>query len=581
MTAANAMMRLMSEKGVESQQDRYARIQRQGIEVFDKEMKEKNLPLEIINKMHKYCDKYYGCCPLQEQMMEILMDVSNFSLAEANVARKIIAKKQMNKIPQLKEQVYEKMGGAGYADYIWETAVAPQLGYAFSYNHSLPYSFVGIQTIYLATTFNPIYWNTACLIVNSGATDEDNGGQTDYSKIAKAIGEIRNKNIKVSLVDINRSDFGFKPDVENNQILFGFKGMLNVGDDLIKSIIEHRPYYSMRDFYAKVNPNKQAMIALIKGGAFDSFESRYKIMVDFIWLTCDKKKRLTLQNMPGLIRYNLLPNDSEDYIMARRIYEFNRYLKSECKVGTELYSPDDRALDFLTEIDQNSLIKYQDNIPLVSAKEWDKKVYQPWMDIFRDWIATNKDDILDKLNTTIFMEDWDKYAKGNLSTWEMEALCFYYHDHELKNVNSNKYGIVNFNNLSPEPVVESIYRQKIPIYKLYKICGTCIAKNKTKSTVYLLTNDGVVPIKFRQEYFSMFDKQISERQADGTKKIIEKSWFNRGNMILVQGIRRGDEFVPKTYANTAGHQLYHIDTIYDNGDLLLRHNRAQGETDDE
>ena len=34
----------------------------------------------------------------------------------------------MNKIPQLKEQVYEKMGGAGYADYIWETAVAPQLG---------------------------------------------------------------------------------------------------------------------------------------------------------------------------------------------------------------------------------------------------------------------------------------------------------------------------------------------------------------------------------------------------------------------------------------------------------------------
>ena len=99
-------------------------------------------------------------------------------------------------------------------------------------------------------------------------------------------------------MDINRSDFSFKADIENNQILFGFKGMLNVGDDLIKSIIEHRPYYSMRDFYVKVNPNKQAMIALIKGGAFDSFGSRYRTMVDFIWFTCDKKKRLTLQNMP-------------------------------------------------------------------------------------------------------------------------------------------------------------------------------------------------------------------------------------------------------------------------------------------
>ena len=356
--------------------------------------------------------------------------------------------------------------------------------------------------------------------------------------------------------------------------------MLNVGDDLIKNIIEHRPYQSMRDFYAKVNPNKQAMIALIKGGAFDNFESRYRTMVDFIWLTCDKKKRLTLQNMPGLIRYNLLPDNSEEYIMARRIYEFNRYLKSECKVSTELYSPDDRALDFLAEIEQSNLIYYEGSVPLISAKEWDKKVYQPWMDVFRNWIAENKDEILDKLNTTIFMEDWEKYAKGNLSAWEMEALCFYYHDHELKNVNVRKYGIVDFYSLSPEPVVESLYRQKIPIYKLYKICGTCIAKNKTKSTAYLLTNTGVVPVKFRQEYFSMFDKQISERKEDGTKKVVEKSWFNRGNMILVQGIRRGDEFVPKTYANTSGHQLYHIDTIFDNGDLLLRHNRVQGEEED-
>ena len=52
----------------------------------------------------------------------------------------------------------------------------------------------------------------------------------------------------------------------------------------------------------------------------------------------------------------------------------------------------------------------------------------------------------------------------------------------------------------------------------------------------------------------MFDKQISERQADGTKKIMEKSWFNRGNMIVVTGIRSGDDFVSK-YASTGGHQL--------------------------
>lgn len=50
MTAANAMMRLMSEKGKESQQDRYYRIQKAGIQVFDKEMKDNHLPEEMIEK---------------------------------------------------------------------------------------------------------------------------------------------------------------------------------------------------------------------------------------------------------------------------------------------------------------------------------------------------------------------------------------------------------------------------------------------------------------------------------------------------------------------------------------------------
>lgn len=128
MTAANAMMRLMSEKGVESQQDRYVRIKRQGIDSFDREMKNNHLPPNMIEKMHHYCDKYYGCCAIQEQMMEILMDVAHFSLKEANNARKVVAKKQMSKIPELRQQFYDKMQNDNAADYIWKIAVAPQLG---------------------------------------------------------------------------------------------------------------------------------------------------------------------------------------------------------------------------------------------------------------------------------------------------------------------------------------------------------------------------------------------------------------------------------------------------------------------
>ena len=618
MTAANAMMRLMSEKGVESQQDRYARIKDTGIEVFDTEMKHRHMPEDIIEKMHKHCDKYYGCCAIQEQMMEILMDVVGFTLGEANNARKIVAKKQMAKIPELRAQVYEKMNNDVIADYIWEIAVRPQLGYAFSMNHSLPYSFVGIQTIYLAINFNPIYWDTACLIINSGSLEDNSEEEivdiyepeaqdlsegvtfidlpdkkekirktssTDYGKVAKAIGDIRGAGIKVSLININRSDFGFSPDVENNQILFGLKGLLNVGDELVMNIIEKRPYISPRDFINKVKPTKQAMISLIKSGAFDEMLERKMCMAWYIWETCDKKKRLTLQNMPGLIRYGLLPEDTDEQIMARRVFEFNRYLKAVCKSAEipGMYKLDERAINFLMELEEEKHIQYDGaNGYYLSEKIWDKSVYQPWMDVFRKWIAANKDEILNNLNSTIFKEDWDKYAKnGNISAWEMEVLCFYYHDHELSNVNKEKYGFVNFFELPEDPIIEKTFPTKNggqgKLFKLFKICGTCIAKNKVKSTVTLLTTDGVVEVKFRKEYFSLFDKQISERDSDGTKHVVEKSWFNRGSMIIVQGYRSGDNFIPKKYATTGGHQLYKIEEIKSNGDLILQDQRYQGD----
>ena len=424
--------------------------------------------------------------------------------------------------------------------------------------------------------FNPIYWNTACLIVNSGATDEEAGGSTDYGKIAKAIGDIQSAGIKVSLANINKSEFGFIPDVENNRILFGLKGMLNVGDDVVAAIIANRPYSSPKDFLQKVKPSKQAMISLIKGGAFDDMEDRKFVMAWYIWETCDKKNRLTLQNMSSLMKYGLLPEQTEEQLMARRIFEFNRYLKAVCKLNAESYRLDVRAMNFLIEINQEHLIQSDYTM---SAKAWDKQVYQPHMDVFRAWIAADKENILMSLNKKIFMEDWEKYAKGTISTWEMEVLCFYYHEHELAHVNQEKYGFVDYFSLPEEPVVEHMFNKggkDIRIFKLDRICGTCIAKDKTKSTVTILTNTGVVTVKFRKEYFPLFDKQISARQPDGTKKIMEKSWFNRGNMIVVTGIRNGDNFVSKKYASTIGHQLYRIESILPNGDLVLQDSRYQG-----
>lgn len=472
------------------------------------------------------------------------------------------------------ESVKEKGLSQNLCKYVWLALIAISRGYSFNASHTLSYSIVALQEMNLAYKFPIVYWNTACLIVDAGGDDSN----TDYSKVAKAVSTFKSRGIEMSLVNINESDFSFKPDVAHNRILFGFKGMQNIGDELVRDIIANRPYKSMLDFYYRVKPRQQAMIALIKGGAFDCFEpNRYKAMVEYIWETCEKKKKLTLRNIPMLAKKQLIPQETDEQKKAKSIYEFNRYLKDQCRTKGNYYQLDSRALDFLTKIDYNN---YDDDKKM-NCDAWDKDVYQKEMDVFRNWMVENKDAILDKLNTEIFLDDWYKYADSNLSAWEMEVMCFYYHEHELKNANFHKYGIDNFEDLQEAPIVETVFTRgdtKIPIYKLNIICGTCIAKDKNKAIVWLLTPQGkVVSLRFNREYFAMYDRQLSQRNPDGTKTVLEKSWFTRGNKIVVQGMRRGDEFVSKKYKHSRlEHQLYHIDKVEKNGDLVLRHERYSG-----
>ena len=605
MADANGLMRLMGEEGQVRPIERYCKY-KDNLDLWYREMDEWGLTPEEQQSLEPYFKPSFGTPPSQEQLMRMLMDkdICGFTLGEANAARKIVGKKQMEKIPALKNKVLTQAHSPQLGAYVWKYGAGPQMGYSFSVIHALAYSFIGAQTLHIATNWNPIYWNTACLIVNSGSLEDnseeelvdiyapesddfangitfqdlpDRSGKirktasTDYGKMAKALGDIINAGIKVSLVDINKSDFGFKPDTKNNQILFGMKALLNVSDETVREIINNRPYISPKDFLLKVKPKKQAMISLIKSGAFDLMMNRKECMAWYIWETCDKKKRLTLQNLPGLIKYGLLPETNEQEVLARRVYEFNRYLKAVCKQG-DVYALDERAISFLQEMGYDELIS--DELT-VNPKAWDKK-YQNWMNVFRDWIAKDKEGILDNLNTLIFKEDWDKYASGTISSWEMETMCFYYHKHELEDINKARYGFEDFFKLPEEPEVESYFsRKKIPIYKLHTIAGTCIAKNKTKSIVTILTTTGVVNVKFRKEYFSLFDKQISEKQADGKKKVMERSWFNRGNMIVVMGIRQGDNFIAKKYASSAGHQLYKINQILKDGSLVLQTERYQ------
>lgn len=611
----NSVIRLMApDKDSEQPLQTWAKY-RQNIDLWIKEMRDYGLTEEEIQWLSSHSAVTEGICESQEGLMSLVQEdrLGGHNLNFADRCRKALAKKIGSLFDECEKQYFETLKEKNCSEklghYVWDILLRVQRGYSFNRSHCLAYSLVGLQEMNLAFKYPVIFWNCACLITDSGGTqmdeedegevvdiyesenfdeyeyiDADNGTKekkkraksNDYDKIASAIGKMRSEGINIAPPDINKSTYTFNPSVEENKIYFGLRGILNVGEEIIEATIANRPYTSPKDYLLRVKPKKSAMISLIKGGAFDSMLDRKLCMAWFLWETCEKKSNLTLQNMPGLMKYGLLPDNTEQFVTARKVYEFNRYLKAVCKLDSNTYQLDERAINFLIFLNREDLIA---DGRLVDVKTWDK-VYQSWMDVFREWIAAEKTTILQQLNDYIFKEAWLNYAKGSLSSWEMEVLCFYYHDHELASVNTLKYGFSDFEKLPEDPIVEkSFYKgdKLINIFKLSKICGTCIAKNKEKGLVTLLTPTGVVTVKFSKEYFAMFDKQISERQADGKKKIIEKSWFNRGSMIVVQGMRSGDAFVAKKYASSGGgHQLYKITEVFEDGTIALQTERYQG-----
>ena len=216
-----------------------------------------------------------------------------------------------------------------------------------------------------------------------------------------------------------------------------------------------------------------------------------------------------------------------------------------------------------------------DGVVVIKQKTWDN-IYDSIMDHVREWLKAHHDEVLQRYNDVLFKEIWEKYGQGNISSWEMDSVCFYHGDHELKDINNRKYGIVDFNKLNVGPAVERTFKRngkQIPLFALTKIAGTVIGKNDNKHSISLLTTTGVVSVKFTGDYYAMFKRQISQVQPDGSKKIVEKSWFKRGTKLMITGFRRDDQFVAKTYAATVGHQLYKITDII-GSEIILQHERV-------
>lgn len=127
---ANGLMRLMTgEDGGEQPLDKYVRF-KNDISLWYLEMNNYGLTKEEQETLKPHFLKSHGVPPSQEQLMTMLMDenICAFSLKDANAARKIVGKKQMNKIPALHQQIIDQAKSPALAQYVWDCGVGPQMG---------------------------------------------------------------------------------------------------------------------------------------------------------------------------------------------------------------------------------------------------------------------------------------------------------------------------------------------------------------------------------------------------------------------------------------------------------------------
>ncbi|HJQ22140.1 MAG TPA: DNA polymerase III subunit alpha [Gemmatimonadaceae bacterium] len=209
----------------------------------------------------------YGVITYQEQVMRIAQVLAGISLAEADVLRKAVGKKDAELIRQELGKFVEKAVARGYDRRIIEE-LAGQIEtfgrYGFNKSHSVAYSVISYQTAWLKTHYAPEFM---AALLSSSIGDTDN--------VVKYIAEARELGLEVLAPDVNESGYKFTV-VGDKRLRFGLGAIRNVGHSAIDSILkarEERPFTDLFDLCERVDLrlcNKRVFEALIASGALDS-----------------------------------------------------------------------------------------------------------------------------------------------------------------------------------------------------------------------------------------------------------------------------------------------------------------------
>ncbi len=223
-------------------------------------------------------EKTYGVIIYQEQVMQIFQNLAGYSLGQADLVRRAMAKKHRSELMAQKDKfIYGDIDKGGNIAGCQAKGIPPEVSaelfaqmesfasYAFNKSHAAAYAVVTYQTAYLKKYY-PKEFLAGVL----------NNRIDKIEEISKYVVYMKEKNIAVLPPDVNESKAYFS--VQGNGLRFGLCALRGVGVSAMDEVILEREkngkFKDLSDFLMRCTKyvNKRMVEAMILGGAFDGFK---------------------------------------------------------------------------------------------------------------------------------------------------------------------------------------------------------------------------------------------------------------------------------------------------------------------
>ena len=237
----------------------------------------------------------YGIIVYQEQVIQLANKVGGMSLADADLLRRAMGKKDLKVMEDQKIVFVDGAIKNGVdkknANEIFET-IFKFANYGFNKSHAVAYSFIAYQTAYLKAHY-PAEFLAANLKNEFENTD----------KVTKFLDDCRKLKIEVLPPDVNNPSLHFE--AENGKIKFGMSAIKNVGVPAVKEIINARnnlgrDFKTIYDFCANTDNrivSKRALEGLVLAGAFYSMNKNRAQLFEVIESALDYAHKIQNSKM--------------------------------------------------------------------------------------------------------------------------------------------------------------------------------------------------------------------------------------------------------------------------------------------